>query len=305
MKASIYFLFGEEDFLIDERLAQLTAGVNTETFEGGRVTPGEIYSAVNTISMFAPEKTVVIRDTVPSDELLTPLKNIPAGVTVILTAPGLDKRTKFYKFINEHADVEEFKTFAPWEQQELQRWISARVKLAGKTISEGVARRLSEICGNNLRLLVSEVEKLVTYIGDRAGINEADVDALATPGEISVFALLDALRVKNLKEALMIFQTLLRNKEELNQLLGLLATQYRLLLQLKTLAGKEKDIYKLSRLAGGSPFFVKKCLEDINRFSLDDLKHNIGALLETSLKLKTGENQTVVFELLLTSLCNN
>ncbi|HVN67318.1 MAG TPA: hypothetical protein VMT55_03025, partial [Candidatus Sulfotelmatobacter sp.] len=52
-----------------------------------------------------------------------------------------------------------------------------------------------------------------------------------------------------------------------------------------------------------SPYFARKCSEHLHRFSLAELQKALEQLLAASLKLKSGEDQGVSFELLLTGLC--
>ena len=308
MNKSIYLFHGEEDFLIEDKINRLKSQIenpalNVELLDGESLSLEKLSAALQTSPMFGGEKLVIIRDfeydAERQKELIPLLQAIPVGVKIVFQASNIDKRSKFYKLANDQGEVIEFKTFAPWEQPELIAWIRGRAK----EITAAAAVRLAEISGNNLRLLANEIEKLLTYVGERREIKEADVLALASAGETSAFALLDALREKNLRAALELFSILLKNKEDPFQLLSLLVTQYRLMLQIKALPGNEKDPWKVAKLIGGSPYFVKKCLENIDRFTLAELKKDFEYLLETNLKMKTGESQTVIFELLLTRLC--
>lgn len=298
----IYLFFGEEDFLADEKIGELRAKfANHELLDGENLTLESLSGALCSHSLFGGEKLVVVRDVVNQDDIISRLENITQGTTVVFHLSNVDKRSKFFKWIDEHGEVEEFRTFAPWEQRELLEWIEDRTRRGGKKISGEGARLLQEVCGNSLRRLANEVEKLITYVGERGEIREEDVAALALPGETSAFALLDALRGKNLKKSLSLFQLLLRNGEDLFQLLSLMATQYRLMLQIKSLPEGLSGTGKIK----GSPYFIRKCSDNLGRFSLEELKNDLQRLLETNLQLKTGEQQPVVFELLLTSLCGD
>jgi DNA polymerase-3 subunit delta len=307
----VYLFYGEEDFLIEEKINLLKeqfgkSSLNIEVLDGDKLNLETFSAALCTRSLLGDEKLVIVRDLEVSaddqEKVIALFKNVPAGVRVVLQASAIDKRTRFFKWLDEQGETEEFKTFAPWELSELISWIKER---AQKRISDDAARLLQEICGNNLRVLDSELKKLLTYVGENAKIGEEDVLKLASPGEINAFALLDNLRGKRLDKALSVFQVLLRNKEDLFQLLGLLAAQYRLMLQIKSLPASDINPNLVAKKVGGSPFFVRKCMEGLDRFALKELKENLGLLLETNLKLKTGEQPAVVFELLLASLCRN
>jgi len=237
------------------------------------------------------------------ESFLSLLENLSPQVTVVFKGTKIDQRLKFYKFIDLKGEVIEYRGFAPWEQDELRLWLRRRVESQGKKISDPALGLLLEICGTNLRFLAGELEKIITYVGERETIKESDVLALASSGEKNVFHLLDALRSKNLKKALVVFQNLFKNKEDLFSLLGAIAAQYRMMLLLKSSSLRDKDPYALAREVGGSRYFVKKCLENIQAFKLDELKKKLAYLLEADLRLKMGEAPQVVFEVLLTLLC--
>jgi DNA polymerase-3 subunit delta len=311
-KLPVFLFYGEEDFLIAEAVEKFKRQIadpsfNLEILEGETLTLETLSAALRTQPLLGGDKLVIVRDfeveTKEQDELISFLKAVPPELKVVFSAAGIDKRSKFFKFLGEQGEVVEFKTFAPWEQEELLGWIKARVQKAGKNIAYDAARLLKEITGSNLRLLAGEIDKIATYIGARPEISEADVLALAASGETSAFSLMDALRGKDLKSAQLLWLGLQRNKEDLFSLLALMASQYRIMLQVKSLAGRESDPNKLARLIGGSPYYVKKCSGGLDRFTLAELKNNLSLLLSTGLKLKTGEDQAATFDLLLADLC--
>jgi DNA polymerase III subunit delta len=310
----IYYFYGEEDFLLDEALDKFKQKIadralNLENLDGAALTLTRLTDSLLTSPLLGGDKLVIVKDfeldTKEQDGLIACLRTVPPELTVVFTAAALDRRSKLFKFLDEHGEVVEFKTFAPWELDGLLNWIKGRAQKQGKSISSEAARLLQEIAGSDLRLLAGEIDKLVTFIGGREAIAESDVLALAAAGEASAFALTDALRAKDLKRSLALFQALLKNKEEVFPLLALLASQYRTMLQVKSLAGRETDFNRIARLIGGSPYYVKKCSADLGRFTLAELRSALPRLLEAGNQLKTGANQAVVLELLMAELCGN
>ncbi|MFA5114335.1 MAG: DNA polymerase III subunit delta [Candidatus Margulisiibacteriota bacterium] len=309
-KTQVYLFFGTEDYLIDERIKALRAAAGDhEQLDGANLSLETLSNALCGQSLLGGAKLVVIDEAkVAADDqpaVISILQNLAPGTTVVWRNPGIDGRTKLFKWIAANGQAEEFKSFAPWEQAALLRWVAAQSRQRGKAITESAARLLIEISGQNLRLLVNELEKLITYLGDRPQIAEADVAALASPGEASAFALLDKLRRRDLAGALALCGQLLQGGAELFGLLGLIATQYRLMLQIKALPGRPGDPGEIARRIKGSPYFIKKCLDGLERFSLAELKENMALLLETSMRLKSGEQQSVQLEMLIAALCRS
>lgn len=304
----VYLFYGDEDLLIQEKINGLKKSLadstlNIEQIDGEKPDLERIISALQTQSLLLGNKFIIIKNIDLKlsiwDEVMPALKTIALGTTVVFWAQKAGKRSKLYKLIDEIGEVYEFKSFAPWEQDQVVSWIMRRSKELGKGMGRDAAMALQEICGSGLRKLSSEVEKLVTYVGDQPQITAKDVEALASPGQLSVFVLSDAIADKDLKKALSAFRILQRNKIELFPILSLLANRYRIMLVGKSV----RDPARIAQTLKASPFYVKKCLAKAGKFNQGELKKNLELILETDLKLKSGESQVTTFELLLTSLC--
>ncbi|MBU1026934.1 MAG: DNA polymerase III subunit delta, partial [Candidatus Margulisbacteria bacterium] len=239
------------------------------------------------------------------DKVVPHLKDLPAGTKVVFWADKVDKRSKLYKALDKLGEVSEFQAFAEWEQDKVVDWITRQVKGLNKEIDRTAAEDLQQICGNSLRKLSSEIEKLITYIGDTKTIRREDVAALASPGDINTFALANSIIDKDLKQSLKFFRILYKNKADLFGLLGLLATQYRTILQVKSVPRSVNNPFKVAQTIGANPYFVKKCLAKSGKFKVPELVADLELILQTGLKLKSGEDQLTTFELLLSSLCGN
>ena len=296
--ANLYLFYGSEDYLIDQRIKQFKAQ-NIERLDGKSASKEQILETLQGQSLFAQEKLVII-DSIDFreekwNEIVPSLKNLSSQTTLVIVAKTAPARSKLVKFIKEKGEVLEFKTFADWEEDQVIRWIENQVKKQGKKIERQAAATLQEVCGKELRKLCSEIDKLITFIGAKDKIETEDVLTLASPGETSVFALLDALTDKNAKNTLSNFINIYKNKADVFRMLGLLAHQYRIMLFVKSTPVNQRNPF--------SPYFVKKCSQKINKFSEAELQKALELILETDLKLKSGQSQAASLELLLTSLC--
>lgn len=312
MAKLFYLFYGEEEFFIEERINALKKEVsdpslNIEQIEGEESALGQVVSALQTPPMLFGEKLLIIKDIDLKlkvwDLLVNSIKLVPAGIKVVFWAAAVTKSSKLYKFIGEHGEVCEFKSFAPWEEEQVVGWITRRVASIGKEIDHPSAILLLDICGSGLHKLASEIEKLVTYIGDRPRIMKDDVLALASSGVMSAFELTDALADKDLARSLATFRVLSANKVELFPLLSMLATQYRTMLQVKSLPGAAGNPAQAAAALRANPYFVRQCMNRARKFNAEELKSDLNLLLETDLKLKSGEARDPAFELLIASLC--
>ena len=307
MASQIYLFYGDEELLIRERIKELkkeiSDSMNIEQIDAEAAQLEEIISALRTQPLLFGEKLTIIKNADLRlelwDTVVPALDSIPPATTVVFWASSVSKRSKIFKRIDALGEVYEFKSFADWEQEKVAYWVMQRVKSRGKVISRDVALRLIDICGNNLGKVSSEIEKIITYIGDNNQVCSKDVEALASPGQISIFSLSDAVANKNLKKALESFRLLQKNKIEFFSVLSLLANRYRIML----LGKSERDPMVISKVLKANPYYVKKCLRSEAAFSEKELTQNLQLILEADLNLKSGQSQSSVFELLLTSLC--
>ena len=94
--------------------------------------------------------------------------------------------------------------------------------------------------GNNLQELVSQIEKLCIYCGNKELIGVADVKAIVSDTKVeSVFEFTDALGAKDLGKALRMLTTLLEDGEAPLRILGGVARHYRQLWQVRELLDRK------------------------------------------------------------------
>ena len=312
MAKQIFLFYGDEDYLIGEKIKALRQkaekqGASIEQIDGVEQEMDCIQNALQTNSLFSASKLVLI-DRVNLkeplwDSLVPVMKSLSPSISVVFRVFEVSKKSVLFKYIEQQGEILEFKGFADWEGELVVSWIMRAVVQSGKSISRPAAEKLLEVSGNNLHKLSSEIDKIITYIGDRSEIDENDVLVLAAPGERSIFALSNALSAKNLTDALKIFNQLYRNKVDLFYILSLLASQYRILLFALGLHPRERAPQEIARQLGGSPFFIRKCLENIGQYRLKELQDNLAYILETDLNLKSGGAPLPSMEMLFCALC--
>ncbi|MFA5840406.1 MAG: DNA polymerase III subunit delta [Candidatus Margulisiibacteriota bacterium] len=313
MAKQIYLFYGDEEYLCGEKIAALRQnaekqGANIEQIDGSGVDKNVILNTLQTDSLFATNKLVIIDQvdlTEPLwDSLVPALSVLPPSISVVFRVSAISRKSVLFKYLDQNGEVYEYKSFAEWESPQVVTWICKKVSTAGKSIDQSTAEKLQAICGSDLLKLSSEIDKIITYIGDRPKIIEQDVLSLASSSDISVFLLPGALADKNLKEVLEIFHRLYANKADLFSLLSLIANQYRIMLVALSLPARERTPQEIARRMGGSPFFIRKCTEKIAKHNSSSLTSYLELILETDLGLKSGAAPVTSMEMLFASLCS-
>jgi DNA polymerase-3 subunit delta len=172
---------------------------------------------------------------------------------------------------------------------QLERWVTQRAKATGATITPEAARLLIEAVGENPRALASEIEKLSVYAGKGASIDLDAVKAL-TPDlrQSRGFELTDALARRQHARALTLLHEFLADGQAPLQVLGLIASQTRTLIQVKALSERGMRAGEIASTAGMAPFQVEKTLPYARQFTFAQLNAAHHAALAVDVALKSS-----------------
>ena len=170
---------------------------------------------------------------------------------------------------------------------QLDGWLRARAKEWQAEITPEACHLLVESVGENTRLLASEIDKLSAYVGAGGKIGVAEV-RLLTPIErqLVIFALTDAIARRDRSRALALLHEFLDNGQSEFGIIGLIASQTRALMQVKTLAEMGMRSAQIAQTAGMAPFVVEKNLPLARQFTFAQLEAAHRALLEIDTALK-------------------
>lgn len=170
-------------------------------------------------------------------------EGLPAGNCLIFTAEAVDKRKKLYKII---ANAGVVKEFAKMKQEGarkeiLQKHVHKLLNESGKKMSPAAWMILGRKTGFDFRRSMSELEKLISFVGDRALIDKEDVEeAVGRTKEDDIFALTNALSEKRQLNALNALQNLLDQGIHHLMILTMISREIRLLLQARILVDSGK-----------------------------------------------------------------
>jgi DNA polymerase-3 subunit delta len=180
----VYYLHGDDDYLKEDAVRQLIAGVvdpatrdfNLEVRRAGEIDAGTLGTLLGTPPMMADRRMVVLRDVGALKKdvraVLDAYVEHPASDTVlVLTTVGAGSRVD-KTFEAAALSV----AFEPLSDERVPKWIEHHVAtVLGTTITAGAISLLHETVGNDLPALVSELDKLASYVSGQ----EIDADAVA------------------------------------------------------------------------------------------------------------------------------
>ncbi len=297
---SIYVLYGEETFLIDEALAVLknktlvesAQDFNFDLFVAPDVSPGHVRDAVETLPVMCERRLIIVKHVEnfkdEAWEELMPVIDSPVdSATLVLVASKLDKRKKSVKRLQEQAVFVELKK--PFDNQ-IPMWIDYIAHLNDVTFASEAVSALQELVGTNLSELNNEVKKIRQYIGaKRRTVALEDVLKVVSRARIeSVFNLTDAIGRRDRATALVCLANLLEHGQNEVGVVSLIHRQIRILSAIYEAKKTGMGGLKLSQKVGVPEFFLKQYLEQARLWDKTKLVSATRALQETDRALKSS-----------------
>ena len=292
----IYCLYGEEEYLkrsYKNRLIEAISGddtMNVSRFSEKEAEIPAIIEAAETMPFFADYRLVIVEDSGlfkrEADKLVEYLDHVPETTVIIFAESQMDKRSRLYKKVNTVGCAVEM---TKQSEKELQTWILRILKQEGKQISGRAMELFLEMAGDSMENIRMELEKLISYMGDREGIMPEDVQALCTP-QISgqIFDMIGAVAARRQQEALKLYYDLLTMKEPPMRILFLIARQFNQLLQVKEAAAKTRDKAAIAKACGLNPYVAGKMMSQAVNFSRETLLSYLEQCVQTEEDVKTG-----------------
>jgi DNA polymerase-3 subunit delta len=313
--APLVLLWGEESFLIDEALQRLegaaidpaTREFNRDVFYGDEAEAHAIVTAAQTLPWSAAKRLVVVRgaEALPraADAVLLPYCQQPSVSTcLVFAAQRAEAGRSLFAFL--------LKT--PWavrcrrlQARELTVWVEQRVAAQGCQIAPAAVATLVEAIGNDLRLLSSEIDKLVTFVGAASRIDTACLTDLTVDiRETSAFELARALSAGDLVEALRAWHKFSGSGEYPGLALGAILHHMRQLWRLKLAQAPGRTPERLAGELNMPVFTVRRLGPQAAALDQARFRQWLEAVWEADHSLKrSGLSPQAVFERLILRLC--
>jgi DNA polymerase-3 subunit delta len=168
-------------------------------------------------------------------------KGFPKDNHLIITADMVDKRSKLYKTIREYGTI--IDCSVPKGDRRADRIaqgavlndrMNAILGQSGKTMDQNAYRAMYDMTGFDLRTFSSNLQKLVSYVGDREIITASDVEnVLQSTKKDPIYELTNAISDRNIEDALFFLGSLLTENIHPLQILAALTNQMRRILLVK------------------------------------------------------------------------
>lgn len=254
------------------------------TVDGTTVSVDDLPQLLLGVSLFAPEKLVVIDDAAAQkqvwEKLGEYLEQVGEGIDALLVAPTADKRTRTYKWLQKNAEIIDLK---PLQGLPLEQWVVAAAREKGVEIAPNVARYLIEYTGGDQWQLTHDIEKL--RLSGKSVTVELVRELLIPNPASSAFDLLDAALGKHSDRVNRLLGGV-RAHEDPYRFFGLLSNQIFAVLIIAAAGNRSADT--IAHDSGLHPFVVKKTQPLARTLSVHERTRLAEIAATTDMQLKSS-----------------
>jgi len=315
---TLYFLWGDEDYLIEKEIALLKEkilggnfdAINFKIFDNPK--PSELIEILSATSLMFGAKLYVIKadkyfletkskyklEDSQTLALIDALKNLNSSLNVILLCPverteakKPDSRKKLYKETEKIATIKHFEALKPWETYKAEPWVREQLKRFEIKMGSDVLSYFVQNVGVSYRELENELEKIKLALYPANIVTKDTIDKTCVQNSDS-FSFFDAFLSKNKEAALELLSDILEKQHYL-PLLAFMQNNLRKNILIK-MYSKSMSSFEIAKKVGMKDFAVKKALEKLSSISLESLVNLRQSLTITEFKIKKGELDAVL-----------
>jgi DNA polymerase-3 subunit delta len=301
----VYLFYGEERYLINELQKRLVSAVlqpeehdfNLDILYGSETDGPSVAAACAAFPMMAARRVVIVRDfeKLPrKDPLMAYAKSPnPSAVAVFVCNDRPRMNTNPYRAIAKHGEASEFKAI---RERQLPAWVETKLKAAECTADNRAVEMFCALTGTDLQKVDLELEKLITFVGDRGRITREDVLQVGGHSrEYNVFELQKSVGEQDFPRSALIMERMLQRSSnrrgEAAMILSVLASYF---IKLKKLSGcqeKRSSSKELASAIGVPPYFVRDYQVALRRIGHAGLHRAFESLQAADYELKGGSER--------------
>lgn len=311
MRSNLFLIVGEDKKLIDFSLFDILDTIeyddnNKIVYDMNIDKFMDVMEEASMVSLFSSVKVIIVNnfliDNINDYELDYLEKYINDGnkdVYIILVSNKVDARKKSYKLFKDNFKVIELDKI---DSNNISDYVVELIKDKKYEMDDVNIQYFLSKVGNDINNINSELDKLFIYKCDDKKILREDIDLLILDNIDNVIyeftnAILDNDydKIKNMYDKFKI------DNVSVDYLISSIAGSLRTSLIIKLLYNKNMSNFDIAKVIGKKEFYVKKSLDRLYRYTVDDLKKYINSLAIIDRDIKSGKDNIGKFELFLFS----
>lgn len=299
----IYVLYGLEDFLIEKEINKILKDahieeINVSHYDMETDDLKDVIEDASMTSLFALNKGIICENaffltgstkkgTKEQDTTLLEnyAQNINPDTLLIFTVQSekLDERKKITKTLKNKAILKSYNKNENNLKEVIKPYLED-YQMSSSDLDFLIAR-----VGKDLYLLEKEIEKLKLYAYDSKKITKEDILALTSKNiDLDIFGLIEHIVTKNKERAMETYHEMLKRNEEPIKIIVMLANQFRLIYQAKSLYQKGYTENNIASALEVHPYRIKLALQKGRNFKDELLLSYLNQLADLDANIKLG-----------------
>ena len=330
----ILFMFGEEDFLLEEAYKSLIQAIialkssefDSDIFDAEDITLDRLSDICTSFPLMSDKRVVVVKH---FDALITgrasqknddksPFArylNNPQPTTSLIITASVDSlngikdafkksktAAKYKKIIdstkfpfNILVEKHEWIEFPKVYESGFSAWVIKRFKSLRKEITPEATELLITQTNPTLRDLSNEIEKLIIFVNDKKSITIEDVSLSTGNSRVfNVFEFQKAVGSSSVDTALKMLDSMLSAERQEMLIMTILSKFFITLWKLIDEAPKSTSQFDLSRSVGVNIYFLPEYLNSLKLYSTFEIEKAIQYLTETDEILKSTSTDSLL-----------
>lgn len=270
------------------------------------ITPfNDILDEASMISLFSNIKVIIgynfdmskLEDN--EKEYLTKyLTDINKDVYIILLSSKVDARLKTYKLFKDNFHIIELSQTN--NKEDLIKYISNKCHDHKYKIDNYNIEYFLNKTGNDINNIDLELDKLFIYKELDKTIKKEDIDLLITDNiDNIIYEFTNAFLEKDLDKVIKMYHNFKTENVGFDYLITSLSNVLRQAITIKILSNNYQSNYEIAKTIGKKEFYVKKMLERLYHYTINDLSSYITKLATIDANFKTGKTNIDELELFL------
>ena len=310
----INLISGESYLLVNEKINDIVGlSKNVTTFDLAQSTLEDVLIEAGYVSMFEEEKFIVIKNAnffgtdkikdSDTDILLNYFEHPSDNTNLIfICSTKLDLRKKITKIVKDRFNLINIPNLKYYE---IENRAMEAFKKNGFKVEADTVKYLVQNSLNNFDLTMNEVEKIMLFYNESGYVKYEDVVNIAAKSiNTNNFLFVDAVVDGDLEKSFELLNDLKIMKVEPTIILSLLARDFRIMLQIKTLQKEEKREYEILSKLGLQDWQLNKYLTKIFPFKIKELESILIKIADIDLSIKTGKvDKYTALELFILDIC--
>lgn len=305
---NFYLIYGIDRSIVNNELNKVIKSLSIDDIVKYDMNNSNILDVIedaSTVGLFSSNKIIILDDCyfLSANKSIDNIEELEAYIEkynpnnyciFISYTDKVDTRKKIYKLLKSNGKIIEQVNI---DDNYLINYINDELNKEGYKI-EDINYFINKV-GKNLYNAKNELNKLMMYKLDTKNITNGDIDKITIRSiEEEIFALTDAVILKNTSKALNLLEEFLKKDYEEIQIIMLLASQFRFLFQVKRLLNKGKSEGEIARILEVNPYRVKFTVKKLYSYTEGMLLDYISKLAKMDHDIKLGLiNKRIALEL--------